>query len=145
MDNNFNQQPKKLNVMELVALACAAVALIMTVLGSTLYCACSASKMVEEGTHSNSAVMVVAILGAIVAVVGIVFAVMALKKDGGKLSYVAMVVALFAFLYGIIPTITICGYNCSLNSASEDMAKEMATFNPLDGMGGKEGLGGFDF
>ena len=61
-----------------------------------------------------------------------IFAILALKKTdapvkAGKLSYVAAAVGIFAILYGIIPTITICGYNCSLQSAQEDYQAEKAT------------------
>ncbi len=122
------KQPPKFNTMELVALICSGVGLLMAIIGTLCYCSCSASATFESGSdgYTNSAVMIVAILGVLVAVVGVVFAILALKqKDvpvkAGKLAYVAAAVGIFAVLYGIIPTITICGYNCSLNNAYEDM------------------------
>lgn len=128
------KQPSNLNIVELVALICSGVGLIMAVIGTLCYCSCSASATFESGSdgYTNSAVMIVAILGVIIAIVGVVLAILAInKKDApvkaGKLSYVAVAVGIFAILYGIIPTITICGYNCSLESAMESVVEEKAT------------------
>lgn len=156
MDNNFNQQqmpvqqtqgqpvyqqpapkqPSNINTMELVALICSAVGLLMAVIGTLCYCSCSAKATFASDSegYTNSAVMIVAILGVIVAVVGVVFAILAIKKTdatvkAGKLSYVAAAVGVFAILYGIIPTITICGYNCSLQNARENYTEEMNTMD----------------
>ena len=151
MDNNFNQQqaqgqpvyqqqmqgqpmyqqapkqPSNINIMELVALICSAVGLFMSVLGTLLYCSCSADATFESGStgYTNSAVMIVAILGVLIAVAGVVCAIIIIKKEGekaGKMAYIAAAVGVFAIIYGIIPTLTICGYNCSLNSAKDEMA-----------------------
>ncbi len=169
MDNNFNQQqvpqqqvpqqptyqqqqmpqqpvyqqapkkPSNINVMELIALICSGVGLLMAVLGTLFYCSCSASASFETGAadYTNSVVMIVAIFGVLIAIAGVVMAILAInKKDAavkaGKLSYVAAAVGIFAVLYGTIPTITICGYNCSLNSAMEDMNEESATLDYSD-------------
>ena len=50
---------------------------------------------------------------------------MALKDDSaaikaGKMSYVAIAVGIFGVMYGILPVLTICGYNCSLDSSMSD-------------------------
>ena len=162
MDNNFNQQqmpagqgqpvyqqqmpvqqpvygqppkaPSNMNVMELVALICSAAGLVMSVLGTLLYCSCSASATFESGSegYTNSAVMIVAILGVLVAVGGVVCAILAIKKNGekkSKMAYIAAAVGVFAILYGIIPTLTICGYNCSLNNAQEAMVEAQETMD----------------
>lgn len=156
MDNNFNQQqaqgqpvyqqqmpqqqvqgqpvyqqapkqPSNINIMELVALICSAVGLFMSVLGTMLYCSCSADATFEADStgYTNSAVMIVAILGVLVAIAGVVCAIITIRKEGekaGKMAYIAAAVGVFAIMYGIIPTLTICGYNCSLNSAKDEMA-----------------------
>lgn len=158
MDNNFNQQqtqgqpvyqqqaqsqpvyqqapkqPSNINVMELVAIICSAVGLFMSVIGTLLYCSCSASASFETGSegYTNSAVMIVAILGALIAIGGVVCAILAIKKNGekkSKMSYIAAAVGVFAILYGIIPTLTICGYNCSLNNAVEDYEEAQETMD----------------
>lgn len=125
------KKPLNINIMELVAIICSGVGLLMAVIGTLCYCSCSASATFEKGSdgYTNSAVMIVAILGVIVALVGVVFAILALKKTdapvkAGKLAYVAAAVGIFAVLYGIIPTITICGYNCSLQSAADDLGSK---------------------
>ena len=136
------KQPANFNTMELVALICSGVGLLMAVIGTLCYCSCSAKATFASDSdgYTNSAVMIVAILGVLVAAVGVVFAILALKKTdapikAGKLSYVAAAVGVFAILYGIIPTITICGYNCSLNNAVEDMDEESATMDYSDYFG----------
>ena len=159
MDNNFNQQapqqpvyqqapqqmyqqpmyqtaPKKpVNVMELVAIICAGVSVIMAILGATFACSCSASKTFKDGVTSYtgfspikytlSPIFILSIFAALFATGAIVCGIIALKQNNtaakaGKMSYIAIVVSAFAFFYALIPTITICGYNCSMNKAKED-------------------------
>ena len=126
------KQPSNMSVMALIAIICSGVGLLMSVLGTLFYCSCSASATFESGSdgYTNSAVMIVAILGVLVAVAGVVCAILAIKKDGekaGKMAYIAAAVGVFAVLYGIIPTLTICGYNCSLNSAKDSVASSYSS------------------
>lgn len=127
----YQQPPKKplqINWFEVSGLICSILGLIMSVLGSSLTCACSASKTfdpervikVADNTFVTSPVLVVSIIGAVFAIAGIVLAIVALKKQSavkaGKIAYIAIVVGAVAFMYGVLPVMTICGYNCSLNS-----------------------------
>ena len=143
----YQQAPKKpsnTNTKELLALICSGAGAFLAVLGSILTCSCSASKAYDTSNmlnsalgslssylggsstasmdiHSMSAVVIVAILGAIVSAVGVVFGILAMKDKNatvkaGKMSYVAIAVGVFGVMYGILPMLTICGYNCSLNS-----------------------------
>ena len=128
------KQPPKFNLMELIAFICSAVGVVMAVLGATLTCSCSASKTFESGSsgYSLSAVFIDTIFGVFIAVAGVVLAIVALKQKNapvkaGKLAYVSMVIGVFATLYGLIPTFTICGYNCSLDNAVEDYLEEKQT------------------
>lgn len=136
----YQQAPKKpsnINVMGLIALICSSVGLLMTVVGSILTCSCSASKSYDaestiemkklmiEGNHSMSLVMILAIVGAVIAIVGVVFGILAIKDKkstvkAGKMAYIAIAVGVFAVMYGILPVITICGYNCSLDANTID-------------------------
>lgn len=152
MDNNFNQQPvaqaaAKKSSTALIALICSAVGMVTAVIGSILTCSCSASKsfdvdkMFESSmgalgsllgggsdvaldTYATSLVWIVAVLGAIISIVGVVFGIMALKKDGAskKMALIAIAVGAFGAFYGILPVLTICGYNCSLNGEMADVA-----------------------
>ena len=149
MDNNFNQQapqqptyqqpmyqqpmyqpapkkPSNINVMELVALICAGFAIVMAILGATLTCTCSASKTFDGDSdgYSLSAVFILSIFAVLFAIGAVVCAIIGIKQQNtatkaGKMSYIAIAVAVFAFFYALIPTITVCGYNCSLNNAQE--------------------------
>ena len=90
MDNNFNQQapqqpmyqpapkkPSNINTMELLALILSSVGAFMAILGSIMTCSCSASKTMtitnimknssDGKIHSASAVLWVAIIGALMA------------------------------------------------------------------------------
>ena len=129
------KQPSTTNTTEMLALICSAVGAIMAIIGSIFTCSCSASKSWDVETltglsslvkstsiHSTSWVCLVAIFGAVIAAVGVVLAIVALKKKdapvkAGKIAYVAIAVGAFGVMYGILPVLTICGYNCSLNSA----------------------------
>lgn len=147
----YPQAPKKpsnTNSKELIALICSAAGAFLAVLGSILTCSCSASKTWDSDAalssalsifsgnmHSTSAVMIVALLGAVVAAVGAVFGILAVKDKNatvkaGKMAYIAIAVGIFGVLYGVLPVLTICGYNCSLNSSMED-----AMGSALSGLG----------
>ena len=125
------KKPSNINTTELLALILSSVGAFMAILGSIMTCSCSASKSMDIANimlhssdgkaHRASAVLWVAIIGALIAAAGVVLAIMALKKKdaavkAGKLSYIAMAVGAFGVVYGILPVLTICGYNCSLNS-----------------------------
>lgn len=143
MDNNFNQQPvyqqapkqpSNTNMMALIALACSAFGAFMAILGATLTCSCSAGKSFEKGSegYSLSAVFIVAILGAIIAIAGVVLGIVASKQGETKLSMVAIILGIFATMYALIPTFTICGYNCSLQNAAEDMSSQEFDYDDFD-------------
>lgn len=143
------KKPSNTNTKELLALILSSAGAFLAVLGSIFTCSCSASNAYDAeslmstamgsiGTilggsaasvsmdiHSTSAVMIVALIGAIMAAVGVVFAILAIKDKNatvkaGKMSYIAVAVGVFGVMYGILPILTICGYNCSLNSNMSD-------------------------
>ena len=128
------KEPMKINLMELIAIICAGVSFILAVLGTTLTCTCSAKKTFSEDAdgYTLSAVMILSIFAAIIAAGGIVCAIIALKqKDAavkaGKLSYIAIAVCAFAVIYSIIPLMTMCGYNCSLENSKESFGKKLSS------------------
>lgn len=141
MDNNtYTQAPKQpsnLNILELIAVICSGVGTLLSILGTILTCSCSANKTFDvtrvamsSSKYVMSAVFILTIFGVIIAIAGVVLAIITLKqKKASKLSYIAIAVGIFGVLYGLIPTFTICGYNCSLDNAYEDMMAERATVN----------------
>lgn len=134
--NPFGNQfaPKKpMNVsLGLIAMICSAVSLVMAIIGSIFACTCSASKSYDavkmaermlkgNNMYSTSAVIIVNIIAAVIAVAAVVLAIIALKKDkADKIAKVAAALGGFAFLYAVLPMLTVCGYNCSLSNASKD-------------------------
>ncbi|MBQ5917863.1 MAG: hypothetical protein UEA60_00680 [Lachnospiraceae bacterium] len=130
----YQPAPKKpMNMKELIAIICAASGAFFAILGTTLTCSCSASKTAKAEGYTLSAVFIVAILASFAAAAGIVLGIMALKeKDAavkaGKLSQIAIAVGVFGVIYALIPTITICGYNCSLQSNYEELMGSMGRY-----------------
>lgn len=122
--------PKKpQNMKELLAFILAATGALMAILGTTFTCTCSASKSMEKAKFSLSPIFILAIFAAIIGAAGVVLAIMALKEKNaavkaGKLSYLAIAIGGFAVVYALLPVFTICGYNCSLESAQEKAAKD---------------------
>ena len=141
----YQKAPKKplnVNLMEIIALVASGFGTFLAVLGSILTCSCSASKSYsysrykeamkdwandgykgsfDYDIHKMSFVVILAILGVIIAAVGVALAVLALKKKdaavkAGKMAYIAIAVGAFGIIYGILPMLTICGYNCALDS-----------------------------
>ena len=135
----YQQAPKKpINVMELVALICAGVSLVLAILGATLTCACSASKTFDMEDswitvieYKLSPVFILSIFAILVAIGGIVCGIIAVKQNGaksGKMALVAVIVSAFALIYAFIPMVTICGYNCSLQSNYEDLMGSLGRY-----------------
>ena len=134
MQPQYQAAPKKpmnLNMMELIALICAGVSALLAVLGTTLTCACSASKSIGKGSseYTLSPVFILSIFAIIIAAGGIVCAIIAMKqKDAkvkaGKMASVAIAVSVFAFIFAFVPMTTICGYNCSLNNAKDEYIED---------------------
>lgn len=130
------KQPSKINVLELIAIICSGVGALFAILGTTFMCACSASETYNykredygDPMFVSHPIMVLAIIGGLVAIAGVVLAIIATKQKNaavkaGKLAWVAAIVGVFATLYAFLPTFTICGYNCSLESAKDNMIKK---------------------
>ena len=145
MQAQYQPAPKKpatVNFMEIIALLASGVGAFMAILGSILTCSCSAYESwdykryakfdgdeLKYNLHKMDLIVIFAILGAIIAAAGVVMAIVALKQKNaavkaGKLAYVAIAVGAFGVIYGILPMLTICGYNCSLDSNYKDLIKK---------------------
>lgn len=137
MDNNQNnvfggqpqyKAPSRINVLELIAGISACISLIMVILGTVFTCTCSAKRTFEASSdgYSMSPVFIVTIFGVIFAIAAIILAIMAIKNKNanvkaGKISQISFVIGCFSVLIGLIPMITICGYNCSLQNKQEEL------------------------
>ena len=132
------KKPSKINVLELLAIIFAGVAALMAILGTTFTCVCGASKSFKKAyrystsvTHKLSPIFILSIFAALMAIAAIVCAILAFKKKdaavkAGKMGYIAIAVSVFAFVYAVLPTITICGYNCSLQGEVEDLQNSLS-------------------
>lgn len=125
--NNYAQAPKSpasFNLFELISIILSGVGMLMVFIGSIFTCTCSAKKTfssVYNTAFTMSPVFVVSIFGILFAAAGVVLAILAIKdtksaKKAGIIAKISFVLGAFAIIYGIIPIVTICGYNCSLNS-----------------------------
>lgn len=139
MDNNFNQNqqqfdpfangmqnqtPKKPagDIFPLISIILSGVGMLLVLIGTILTCTCSKA-------GSTSPVFILTIFGIITAIVGVVMAILSVKdfKQVAKASKIAMVgfvLGVFAIIYGILPTVTICGYNCHIKNQAEDALKD---------------------
>lgn len=120
-------QPPKFNVLELVSIICAGVGFLMVFLGTIFTCTCSAAKWGDTDKFGLSPIFILTIFGIMASAAGIVIAIMALKKTDApvkadKIAKIAIVIGAAAVVFGILPLVTICGYNCSLNGAEGDEA-----------------------
>lgn len=152
MDNNqnFGQQPMNANpfgqqpapkkapnakLFELISIICSGVGFLMVFFGTIFTCTCSAKRPFEvktAGEFGLSPIFILTIFGIVIAVAGIVLAIMAMKsKDteakAGKLSMASAIIGVAAAVFGILPLVTICGYNCSLNGQAEDSSEKSAS------------------
>lgn len=135
VNNPFgNQQPPKppiFNVLELVALICSGAGFLLTLFGTIFTCTCSAEKSMESMTmdFKLSPIFVLTIFGIIVAAAGVVIGIMALKKTDAvikadKMAKIAIILGVASVVFGILPLLTICGYNCSLNNEVDSVYED---------------------
>lgn len=145
MDNNFNQNqqqfdpfangtqnqaPKKPvgDIFPLLSIILSGVGMLLVFIGTILTCTCSKA-------GSTSPVFILTIFGIIAAIAGAVMAILSVKDvkqvaKANKIAIVGFVVGVFAIIYGILPTVTICGYNCQIKNQAEDALEDV-----LDGLG----------
>ena len=127
--------PSNLNVLELAGFICSAVGFVLAILGTFLSCAFSASNSVNSMSKtlrfmSGSAMIWFAIVGVVVAAAGIVLIIISTiqSKKGGKktgiFSTVGAALAVAAIIFGMLPNLTICTYNCQVNDKVEDKVNE---------------------
>lgn len=131
---NQPKQPSKFNVIELLSIILAGVGFLMVFLGTILTCTCSASKFEEDFKFGTSPVCIITIIGILLGAAAVVLAIMALKKadaeiKADKLAKIAIVLGGATVVFGILPLLTICGYNCAL--AGTDMGESMSDLNSL--------------
>ena len=131
-------QPKNVN-LGLIGLIISSIALLTAFIGSIFVCTCSADKsfdilsraerMASDGKDysvmATSLVVILTLVAAVVAVGGILLSIAAYKKNSkSKLNIIGLALGVFALLYALVPTLVVCGYNCSINSAYDDKKEE---------------------
>lgn len=127
MDNNqFVPQKNNKKIFSIVGLVCSCVGLLLTILFSIITCSrgydASCKKLYGQKVFSYKLHMSLWVIGVIIAViiaiVGIVLSILSIEK-GSKLSkmvIISIVAGAFAIVYAMFTNVTICSYNCSLNS-----------------------------
>lgn len=120
-----NNSSNKINadMLPIISLLLSGIGMFLVFIGTILTCTCSASKA-TVGAVSTSPVFIVTVFGILFAIAGAVIAILKLKdyktnKNVNKIAVVGFVLGVFAMIYGILPTVTICGYNCQINNAIE--------------------------
>ncbi len=137
MDNNNNKQ-NKMSILGILALVSAAVSLILAILGTTLTCACSARKTWKKFSlrfeHKMSLTWIISLFAIICAVAAVVLGIMALSQDRkNMMAMISLAVGVFSALYAFIPMVTICSYNCALDSQYEKaLGVDLDDYGDLD-------------
>ena len=115
----------------LVGLICSSVGALLTFIFSIVTCARGQAASKSGASVSKLLVMSNWIWGVVVAliitIVGIVFAILSIERGTqlNKLTLVAIIVASVAILFGVFTNVTICAYNCSINSKYEKEVKKL--------------------
>lgn len=127
--NQYSQpkQPPKFNLFELIGIICSGVGMLLVFFGTIFTCTCSADyKAINKaGGYTMSPVFILTIIGIIAAIAGVAISIIAIKDTksavkAGNIAKIAAGLGVFAVIYGILPTVTICGYNCNLNNMQEE-------------------------
>lgn len=123
--NQYSQpkQPAKFNLFELIGIICSGVGMLLVFFGTIFTCTCSADykTIAKAGGYTMSPVFILTIIGILAAIAGVVISILAIKDTksevkAGNIAKIAAGLGVFAVIYGLLPTVTICGYNCSLNN-----------------------------
>lgn len=108
----------KKKIFEIVGISCAGFGLLLTFIFGAVSCSRSAYNAVH-GSYSGSLWYIGVVVALLIVITGIVFAILSMTK-GEKpsiLVIITLALAVTALLFGILPHITICAYNCSLKSS----------------------------
>lgn len=152
MDNNFNQNQQQFdpfangmqnnqtskkqtgNMLPIISIISSGVGMLLVFIGTILTCSCSKA-------GSTSPIFVLTIFGIVAAIAGAVLAIVSVKDvkqiaKASKIAIVGFVLGVFAIIYGILPTVTICGYNCHIKNQAEDELEDIlndySNYNPFN-------------
>lgn len=118
-DNNQfgagNNQMKK--IFQWAGLGCSCFGWFLTVIFSIITCARGGAVLEGREKFGISLWVIGAILGAIIAVVGLILSVLSIEKGTkiNKFVIVSVIVAVLTVLWVLIPNTTLCSYSCMLN------------------------------
>ena len=92
----------------------------LTVLFSIITCSRGGKIFMKKGELKLSLFIIGVIIGALIAVAGLVFSILSIEKGTtiagiSKITMVSLIVACVAVFWAIVPNATICGYNCVVN------------------------------
>ncbi len=138
--NNFNQNnpqsgtisTKKL--LEYIGAGCSFLGAVLTFIFSIVTCSrggtASADRATTKHILSMSYAWIGVMIGIIICIAGIVLLIISKEKEAGlsKLALIAMIVAVVAAVYAILVHVTICSYNCSINSYYYDKMKSFSSY-----------------
>ena len=105
-------------IFEIVGISCAGVGLLLSFIFTFLSCSFSAKNIVK-GDYNGSLMFIAVAVGAVIAIAGAVFAFLSMTK-GEKMSIMVLItfgLVAATIIFATIPHITLCAYNCSIESA----------------------------
>lgn len=116
---------KNKDLLEKVGLICAGAGFAISFIFTIISCSKSASNSISVSGFKGSYLFIVVLVGMLVSIAGGVMAFMSKRgEDFSNMAKLTFLVVIVTLVFGIIPNITICAYNNSLNNASEKYVKD---------------------
>ena len=121
MDNNqFYPKSSSKKLFEWLGFGLSCGGCFLTVLFSIITCSRGGKIFRKEGELKLSLFIIGVIIGALIAVAGLVFSILSIERGTklaqiSKITMVSIIVAFVAIFWAIVPNATICGYNCVVN------------------------------
>ena len=116
MDNYFNGGNK--NILDYVGLGCSSLGLLMVFIFNIITCSRGDEVLKDDFKFGMSLWIIAVIFGAIIAVAGGVLSFLAAGsvRNLSMIGKISIIVAAVALFLAIVPNVTICSYNCRLQS-----------------------------
>lgn len=120
---------EKKKMFDIIGISCAGVGFLLTFIFTFISCNSSAKKAVKLD-YDGSLLYIVVAAGAVLAIAGAVFAFLAYEK-GQKPTIFAIItlgLVVVTLLFAIVPHVTICAYNCSMEDHMKDSLGGLSSY-----------------
>lgn len=117
---------KNKELLEKVGLICACAGFLVSFIFTIVSCSKSASNSISTVGFKGSYLFLFVVAGMVISIAGGVMAFMSKRgEDFGMMAKITFLVVIVTLIFAIIPNVTICAYNNSLNNAMEKSLKDI--------------------